>query len=518
MSTVNSEDFSVNQWQANATAQIVSASISFLASLVMVASIGKSFLPMKRNSEHDDGRTVANRVVDNQNSTTSRLKKKTSPYRRIIFLISFSDILLSLAYITGPFMAQKTNPQALWGVSDSNAACVLNGFFYSIGANTSQLYYATLCYFYYCKISKKMTDEQFTRRYEKKMHITIAVICLTRACLSFAANTLNTYRTGTFCGNANTPAGCNQQPEIYGECDPKVKGYTSYFSYFSLLVSAYSIVVMLYSMIRLVYSVLKKDRMFGELPSNPCQEQSHKHTVRKKLLRETMSQAIMYTGSWLICQSVTIVVAILIFTGVSEEKFPSALQIFIFAIVPLTGAVNVFIYTRPAVRHVRRVDPSISRVAAFWMVLQAGGEAPNMEQSSTIQQHQQPRPSMSSREPFQCYYYHGNDLCSGLDSLGSLNSVSSVDLRVMFSEDLVERVSVSTWSGLDPSNTIIASKSKDHDLDGEPFGKDMITYRNYDDDMLEVSGRTSEDNVAGRNMSHTFDNQVQEDLDDNSSI
>ena len=323
MSTaVNSEDFSVKQWQANATTQIVSASISFLASLLMVASIGKSFFPVKRNSEHNDERTVANRVV-HTNQDTPRLKKKTSPYRRIIFLISFCDIFYSLAYITGPVMAQKTNPQALWGVSDSNAACILNGFFYSTGLNTSQLYYAALCYFYYCKISKKMTDEQFTRRYEKKIHITIAVICLARACLSFAANTYNTYRTGTFCAIANTPAGCNQQPEIYGECDPKVKGYTSYFSYFSLLVSAYSIVVMLYSMIRVVHSVLKKDRMFGELPSNPPQEQSHKHTVRKKLLRETMSQAIMYTGSWLICQSVTIAVAILI---LQEFQRKSSLQ------------------------------------------------------------------------------------------------------------------------------------------------------------------------------------------------
>ena len=204
MSKVNSELFSTRQWQANATTQIITATISFLASLLIVASTGKSFLSERRRS--------------NTNTTAStRLRKKTSPYRRIIFLISASDILYSLAFITGPFMTSKKNPQALWAVSESNIACVLNGTFFSFGASTSLLFYAALCYFYYCNISKRLTDEQFTRRYERKIHIMIAIICVTGACLSFAASTYNTSSYGTFCANTNTPAGCNQRPEIYGE-------------------------------------------------------------------------------------------------------------------------------------------------------------------------------------------------------------------------------------------------------------------------------------------------------------
>lgn len=123
-----------------------------------------------------------------------------------------------------------------------------------------------------------------------------------------------------------------------------------------------------------------------------------------------------------------------------------------------------------------------SRFRAFWMVFNAGGEAPNIEQSpsSTNQQlHQQPHPKMTSQEPFQwCYYYYGNDLCVGLDSLNelrismnqqdksnwkpfeynfydgnhlglnldSLNDVSSVDLRA-------KKVAVSSFSGQDASNS-----------------------------------------------------------------
>ena len=479
---INDEDFSIGQWKANTTTQIVSACISFLASLLIVASVGKSFFSAEKNSTND----------------TFRLRLKTSPYRRIIFLISFSDILSSLAFITGPFLTKKSNPQAIWAVNDSNIGCVMNGTFYSFGTSTSLLYYTALCYFYYCKISKRITDEQFTRRYEKIIHVMIVVICVAGACLSIAAKTYNTSPTGTFCSNANTPAGCFQRPEIYGECDAEIKVYVSYFTYFSLILSIYSIVVMLYSMIRLIHSVLKKDKKYGDLPANPTQEQLHKYNLRKKLLGEIMFQAIMYTVSWFICQSGGVVGAILHMNGVANEKFPPALQIYGAALIPLNSAFNVFIYTRPAVRHVRRIDPSISRYRAFYMVLKAGGEAPNMKQSSVSTQQQQqeqqqeqqrPQPDRSSREAFgigAVYEYYGFDLGRGLDSLnvdisGSLEDLSKGNVAFRsedkwsynvgdFSEldmihekeesrgNMYSRFNVTTLSRLEPSNSIGTSE------------------------------------------------------------
>ena len=196
-------------------------------------------------------------------------------------------------------------------------------------STASLLYYASLCYFYYCKISQRMNDEEFTRKYEKKIHIMIGVICIASSCVSFALNTFHTYPTGTFCSNTNTPAGCNQQPEIYGECDSKIKVYVSYFAWSSLVVSTYSIVVILYSIIRLIYSVLNKDRIYGNLPANPTQQQLQKYSLRKNLLRETMFQAILYTVSWFICQSATYALAFLIFVReIPIEKFPIVFQIY----------------------------------------------------------------------------------------------------------------------------------------------------------------------------------------------
>ncbi|GFH50250.1 hypothetical protein CTEN210_06726 [Chaetoceros tenuissimus] len=478
MAVQNSENFSIKLWKTLATTQIISASISFLASLLIVASTGKSFLSEKNKHE--------------KTANETRLKmKKTSPYRRIIFLISFSDLFYSLAWITGPFMTQKTNPQALWAVSNSNTACVVNGTLFSFGASTSLLYYAALCYFYYCKISKRMTDEQFTSRYEKKIHAMIAIICIAGSCLSFAASTYNTHPTGTFCANANTPAGCNQQPEIYGECDPTVKTYTPYLAYISILITTYSIVVIIYSMIRLIHSVLKKDKQYGDLPpatpSNPSnQELLHKYNLRKKLLRETMFQAILYTVSWFICQSGTVVGAILHLNGVPNDKFPPALQFYLAAFIPLNSAVNVFIYTRPAVRHVRRIDASISWFRAVYMVLKVGGEAPHMEQSSISTKQQQPQPEKSSREPFgrgEVNEYYGCDPGQGLDSL----NVEILGSLEEMSRDNVAYRSEDKWShnlgGFSDLNMIHEESEESGELDSRfqvsamsgPSGQNMNT-------------------------------------------
>ncbi|GFH50246.1 predicted protein [Chaetoceros tenuissimus] len=108
--------FSEKLWKANASTQIISASFSFLASILIVASTGKSFFSCKKVKRSSSKNGTAN---SNTAKFVLRLKK-TSPYRRIIFCISASDLLYSLAFITGPFMVRSSTPQALWAVSDSN--------------------------------------------------------------------------------------------------------------------------------------------------------------------------------------------------------------------------------------------------------------------------------------------------------------------------------------------------------------------------------------------------------------
>ena len=186
-------------------------------------------------------------------------------------------------------MTKKTNPQAIWALSESNIACVVNGTFFSFGAITSILYYATLCFFYYCKVSKRMTDELFTRRFETKIYLLILAIALSGSVSSIAAGMYNTYPSGTFCATANTPTGCHQEPEIYGECDAQISTNVKYFILVSFSVLAISILIILFSMAGLIYAVITKDRRYGDRPSNDApEEQWQQYKLRKRLLREIM--------------------------------------------------------------------------------------------------------------------------------------------------------------------------------------------------------------------------------------
>ena len=412
--------------------QIASAFISFLASVLIVTSASRAFfLSLKKG-----------------NSIKESLKKTTSPYQRIIFCISFSDILFSLAFITGPFMTKKTNPQAIWALSESNIACVVNGTFFSFGASTSILYYATLCFFYYCKVSKRMTDEIFTRRFETKIHLSILAIALSGACSSIAAGIYNTYPSGTFCATANTPTGCNQQPEIYGECDAQISTHVKYFILVSFFVSAISILIILFSMAGLIYAGITKDRRYGDRPSNDApEEQWQQYKLRKRLLRELMIQAIMYVAGWFVCQVPAIIATILLQRGIHLDNLPALLfRFFVAMSYPLSSAFNVFIFTRPAIRHVQRVDTSVSWFQAFRLVLQSGGQVPNAFQNQRSEQQRQHEMSTSSREAYGAnsqQYQH--EVCDPGKSLDSLN-VEVLGSLEDLSENNVAYRSEENWS------------------------------------------------------------------------
>ncbi|GFH61809.1 predicted protein [Chaetoceros tenuissimus] len=400
-------------WKSYAIAQIICAFISFLASVLIVTSASRAFFSSLKKGK----------------SLKESLKKTTSPYQRIIFCISFSDILFSLAFITGPFLVTKSDPIAHWALSDSSAGCVLNGTFFSFGASTSILYYATLCFFYYCKVSKRMSDELFTRRFETKIHVMILFIALSGACSSIATGIYNTYPSGTFCAAANTPTGCNQQPEIYGEeCDARIATYVKYFALVSFSVSATSMLIIFFSMAGLVHAVLTKDRRYGDQPNDPSEEQLQQYKLRKRLLRETMIQAIMYAAGWFVCQIPAIIASILFQRGIPLDNMPGWFRIFTAMSYPLSSAFNVLIFTRPALRQIQRVDTSVSWLRAFRMVIQSGGHVPNefQHQRSKQQQQQQQQnvKSMSSRAAYGASskpYQYQQEVCDPGQSFDSLN-------------------------------------------------------------------------------------------------
>jgi hypothetical protein len=198
--------------------QITSACISFAASSTVATMVVRAKKQRKRR-----GRMQLRRRQEppsecgNLASCSSNLAIRSSPYHRIILGLSISDILISCGLFTGPFMAPSHVPQALWG-RGNNLTCRMNGFLFTFGYTSRSLYMLVLCFFCYCKVARTMTDVNFSKRFEWKLHKLILFLNGIIAVAGLATKSFNSIPGGSFCYIAPSPAGCLESPQLYGEC------------------------------------------------------------------------------------------------------------------------------------------------------------------------------------------------------------------------------------------------------------------------------------------------------------
>lgn len=163
-------------WETSAALQVSSGAISFLCSSSLAYMI--------------------------------KAKKKglCTPYRRLIFAISVSDMMQSLSIVLGPFLNDSSVPQALWAVGDKHS-CRFTGLLFCLGGTVAPLYSCCLSIYYYCKLYKKMANDAFAFRVERWMHIIIIAPLITMNIVALAKNLFNSGVNGSQCVYAVVPAG-----------------------------------------------------------------------------------------------------------------------------------------------------------------------------------------------------------------------------------------------------------------------------------------------------------------------
>ena len=145
----------------------------------------------------------------------------SSPYQRIIFGLCLSDILQSLCLIVGPFAVPSMVPQGIWAVGNYQT-CQANGFLFNFGSLSTPMYMFALCIYTALKIKKNMSDEMFSQKIEKLVHIIIVLFSVTVCVAGLATKSINSAVVGTYCTYAAVPTGCRQYPDMVGECDPAI--------------------------------------------------------------------------------------------------------------------------------------------------------------------------------------------------------------------------------------------------------------------------------------------------------
>ncbi len=346
--------------------QIASASVSFVASVVIIIMIKRARL--------------------------------VTPYRRLIFGLSTGEAIHSLGMITGPFAPPKGLFLAPWGQGNT-MTCDANGFLNAFGATVVILYLLFLSVYLHYKLKKRMSDPDFSVKIERKMHIALLIYSSGTSIAALATKSMNPIPTGAICLSARYPPACAIIPDVVGEC---TRGLVSmYFTYiFAFINTCTCLVMVTIIMILLMSNAYYIEKIHRLDPNGLVQErsgwincfacifcwlsddnqmegESHADYVLRLYRRETIVQGLLYIGSFALSHVMTFVVTILNLMGIT---IPGAVRTLISLLYPLMGFFNILIYCRPKVKMFRLTHPHFSWVRSFLLVVKAGGEVPVVEE------------------------------------------------------------------------------------------------------------------------------------------
>ena len=141
-------------------------------------------------------------------SSTTGLK---SPYSRIIFGLSFADVLQSLGILLSP-LATPDDPLNISGRGNEQS-CDATGFLTVLGSLAVPLYTLHLTYYFLKRVKYKVKPSDFANGEEKWLHIFIWVYSISVTVYSLAKGQINPTNYGASCFIAAKPLGCDKSDD-----------------------------------------------------------------------------------------------------------------------------------------------------------------------------------------------------------------------------------------------------------------------------------------------------------------
>mmetsp|Transcript_4298 Transcript_4298/g.4924 ORF Transcript_4298/g.4924 Transcript_4298/m.4924 type:complete len:431 (-) Transcript_4298:89-1381(-) len=319
----------------------------------------------------------------------------SSPFRRIIFGLSISDILQSLSLVFGPMSVPrkviKLFPDTGYFVYETSSSCRANGFVLQVSMLAVIIYVFHLSLYYLCKLKYRMTDDTFKYKIERKMHALIAIISLP---VGISGLVLDLYHLNipyfSFCSFS-----C-------WDCFFDDRRATLVSQY--LLVTEIIITPIFLCMIIIIMGLLchhafvmhrnvkkelhptslrRRPRKTEDAPpaiedeTNEDIIQGGEETVTPQDRLQNLSQLYLREN---FAQAVSYVLVLLLthfLYALTGFIFHTPLDPIAIFFLPLGGFLNILVYTRPMIAGIRRSHPECSRMRGFWMVLKAGGKIPD---------------------------------------------------------------------------------------------------------------------------------------------
>jgi hypothetical protein len=314
---------------------------------------------------------------------TGSFTLRTSPYQRIILGVSLSDISLSLALLSGPFLVPADAPKAEWGQGNV-FTCRLNGLLFVLGSMSTSMYMFFLCYFCLYKVSKNMTDEVFSKKIEWKFHAFILATNVIVGVAALVTKTLNSSDRANFCVFEAVPSGCRLNPEKYGACDEDILRSADILVFLvSFALNLLCFLGIIICMAKISCYVIKrsaseKDSNFPSLrPTTSRPDAARNQSLGAKIIvhrRQILVQSSLYVLAYFttnLCPWIIIIVVI-----ITKNDVGQVVVLFASILYPLGGLFNILVYTRPKVIGLRMKQPELSWFRTFARVVKAGGVVP----------------------------------------------------------------------------------------------------------------------------------------------
>jgi hypothetical protein len=366
--------------------QLCCASLSFVSSTTIVFMVRKSF--KTRNSQSLP-----------RPSAVHNNDQDVSPYQRLICSLSISDIFQSGALIIGPFMSPKDTIQSPWAVG-TTGTCDVTGFLMLTGNILVPLYTLALCIYYLCKVKYRMSNAEFGRRVELKMHTLFITFTLMFGLAALISKTINVAPTGSFCQMASIPTGCRTYPELVGECSRGLKAPE--FAYIFLVLTFGCLIGVVCTMATMCWHVIFRERMLHGLhvvaPEESVRRSSYsaicscvnifqerqayetEATYLSRLyLSQVVSQACLYVAGYMSTHCLSWVHSGYYLSGRLPPDWTLVGLSFLY---PIGGVFNILVYIRPKVGTFRMRNPEFGWIRSFWLIVKAGGEVPSPPQEN----------------------------------------------------------------------------------------------------------------------------------------
>lgn len=283
------------------------------------------------------------RVIKNRGSL--------NPYERIMFALSFCDIIASLNYALSPFLMPAETSTRVWAVG-TDGTCNLLGFLQQFSISAI-LYNGILSFYYFMTVRKGLRRKQFAKKYELYLHaFTFGYAFLT----AFLAAIIGMY------GEIELGFGCwiKEYPKNCEETDSCISHYLGWvFAAIPFLLVFIALPVfnlMIYLFVRKALEI-KGD------------EEAQQSELKARQIQEVARQGFLYVFSFFLSYSFAFALKAVESYDAWQEKDVFILLLLNATLPPLQGLFNAFIYFRPSYIRVRIAHPDNSRVWALHYIL-----------------------------------------------------------------------------------------------------------------------------------------------------